>query len=217
MYPAMSPSADQKRRSSLAKLAHFFGFGDSSSAPPTTPSPAQRSFPSDGTVGLGIVAAMSAADAPALVAPKAEKRRVPPAEEMVMCESNTSLISNLGGRRARKRVYYGDCDDGIASEPSGGKGVLFELPPPPSVELAPSPLHPTAFLWLCFHCKRELDGLDIYIYRGDKAFCSVECRSRHMVIDELSEKFRNGGKRKHDCSMSPSPAPSLTAAEVTKA
>ncbi|WVZ50032.1 hypothetical protein U9M48_001331 [Paspalum notatum var. saurae] len=42
-----------------------------------------------------------------------------------------------------------------------------------------------SFLQRCFLCRRELaDGRDIYIYRGDRAFCSDECRCRHILADQ---------------------------------
>ncbi|KAJ6848359.1 uncharacterized protein M6B38_273920 [Iris pallida] len=50
--------------------------------------------------------------------------------------------------------------------------------------LPPSPLHPT-FLDHCYLCRqRLLDGKDIYMYRGDRAFCSEECRFRQIFMDE---------------------------------
>lgn len=45
------------------------------------------------------------------------------------------------------------------------------------------------FLKACFLCKRRLiPGRDIYMYRGDSAFCSLECREQQMNIDEKMEK-----------------------------
>jgi len=48
------------------------------------------------------------------------------------------------------------------------------------------PVVPVAhFLSACYLCKRQLShGKDIYMYRGDKAFCSVECRFRQISMDE---------------------------------
>ncbi|KAL3685365.1 hypothetical protein R1sor_003387 [Riccia sorocarpa] len=45
------------------------------------------------------------------------------------------------------------------------------------------------FLDACFYCKRRLgEGRDIYMYRGDRAFCSPECRHQQIVMDERPEK-----------------------------
>ncbi|KAL0434040.1 UNVERIFIED_CONTAM: FCS-Like Zinc finger 15 [Sesamum latifolium] len=41
------------------------------------------------------------------------------------------------------------------------------------------------FLDHCFLCKQKLlPTKDIYMYRGDRGFCSVECRCRQMFMDE---------------------------------
>ncbi|WCJ44517.1 hypothetical protein M5689_025180 [Euphorbia peplus] len=45
------------------------------------------------------------------------------------------------------------------------------------------------FLRACSLCKRRLvPGRDIYMYRGDSAFCSQECREQQMNNDEKKEK-----------------------------
>lgn len=44
---------------------------------------------------------------------------------------------------------------------------------------------PENFLSCCHTCKKNLSQeRDIYIYRGEKAFCSHECRSQEMLFDE---------------------------------
>ncbi|XP_022991961.1 protein MARD1-like [Cucurbita maxima] len=44
------------------------------------------------------------------------------------------------------------------------------------------------FLSYCFTCKNHLHHTnDIYIYRGEKAFCSHECRNQEMLLDEQQE------------------------------
>ncbi|KAK7277628.1 hypothetical protein RJT34_22643 [Clitoria ternatea] len=41
------------------------------------------------------------------------------------------------------------------------------------------------FLSFCYTCKKHLEqSKDIFIYRGEKAFCSQECRHQEMVLDE---------------------------------
>eukprot|EP00252_Welwitschia_mirabilis_P019069 TRINITY_DN4322_c0_g1_i1.p1 TRINITY_DN4322_c0_g1~~TRINITY_DN4322_c0_g1_i1.p1 ORF type:complete len:270 (-),score=25.61 TRINITY_DN4322_c0_g1_i1:967-1776(-) len=47
----------------------------------------------------------------------------------------------------------------------------------------------TDFLSACFLCRRSLcPGKDIYMYRGDRAFCSEECRYQQIVSDEKRER-----------------------------
>ncbi|KAG6525697.1 FCS-Like Zinc finger 15-like [Zingiber officinale] len=49
-----------------------------------------------------------------------------------------------------------------------------------------------AFLERCFLCRRKLQqGKDIYMYRGDRGFCSEECRRRQMFMDEETGGRRN--------------------------
>lgn len=41
------------------------------------------------------------------------------------------------------------------------------------------------FLSFCFTCKKKLEeGKDIYIFGGEKAFCSCECREQEIMIEE---------------------------------
>ncbi|XP_044500482.1 FCS-Like Zinc finger 8-like [Mangifera indica] len=41
------------------------------------------------------------------------------------------------------------------------------------------------FLSSCYACKKNLgQGKDIYMYRGEKAFCSRECRFQEMMLEE---------------------------------
>ncbi|XP_051126530.1 FCS-Like Zinc finger 6-like [Andrographis paniculata] len=45
------------------------------------------------------------------------------------------------------------------------------------------------FLRACSLCRRRLiPGRDVYMYRGDSAFCSVECRQQQMSQDDRKEK-----------------------------
>ncbi|KAL0695142.1 hypothetical protein Bca4012_062322 [Brassica carinata] len=49
--------------------------------------------------------------------------------------------------------------------------------------------HAGDFLRCCSLCKRHLvPGRDIYMYRGDRAFCSLECRQQQITVDERKEK-----------------------------
>ncbi|WOL03294.1 hypothetical protein Cni_G12014 [Canna indica] len=64
-----------------------------------------------------------------------------------------------------------------------------------SLSSSPTSTHKSSFLEYCYLCRRKLQqGKDIYMYRGDRAFCSDECRCRQILIDEES------GKRDH-CSL----------------
>ncbi|XP_041018772.1 FCS-Like Zinc finger 8-like isoform X2 [Juglans microcarpa x Juglans regia] len=52
------------------------------------------------------------------------------------------------------------------------------------------------FLSFCYTCKKNLEQTeDIYIYRGEKAFCSHDCRYQEMLLDGLeNSEFEDGHK-----------------------
>ncbi|KAJ6801799.1 uncharacterized protein M6B38_196160 [Iris pallida] len=51
------------------------------------------------------------------------------------------------------------------------------------------PIEIAPFLKSCGLCSRRLRaGKDIYMYRGEIAFCSLECREQQIKKDELVEK-----------------------------
>ncbi|KAG5018983.1 hypothetical protein AAZX31_06G101000 [Glycine max] len=53
------------------------------------------------------------------------------------------------------------------------------------------------FLRVCFLCKRRLvPGRDIFMYKGDSAFCSSECREQQMKHDERKDKCRVASSKK---------------------
>ncbi|XP_043726196.1 FCS-Like Zinc finger 5-like [Telopea speciosissima] len=52
------------------------------------------------------------------------------------------------------------------------------------------------FLRACNLCKRCLGPVhDIYMYRGDSAFCSLECRQQQINLDERKEKCALASKK----------------------
>ncbi|KAK7377602.1 hypothetical protein VNO80_03030 [Phaseolus coccineus] len=58
------------------------------------------------------------------------------------------------------------------------------------------------FLRVCALCKGRLaPGRDIYMYRGDNAFCSLKCRQHQMNQDERKEKFVTASKKLGDCDL----------------
>ncbi|KAF5931678.1 hypothetical protein HYC85_027849 [Camellia sinensis] len=47
---------------------------------------------------------------------------------------------------------------------------------------------PTCFLKSCHLCNKKLSlDKDVYMYKGDQGFCSVECRERQIYMDEMKE------------------------------
>ncbi|KAL1547030.1 FCS-Like Zinc finger 5-like isoform X2 [Salvia divinorum] len=72
---------------------------------------------------------------------------------------------------------------------NGGGGERVFPPSTPHFSGASDFVETANFLRDCFLCKRRLiSGQDIYMYRGDTAFCSPECRQHQMTKDEWREK-----------------------------
>ncbi|GKD04461.1 protein MARD1 [Tanacetum coccineum] len=65
------------------------------------------------------------------------------------------------------------------------------------------------FLSTCHECNKQLHGKDIYMYRGEKAFCSIEYRSIEIAQMEKEESMKKKmiKRNKHDCGSSTSYAP----------
>ncbi|KAJ1697626.1 hypothetical protein LUZ63_006138 [Rhynchospora breviuscula] len=59
------------------------------------------------------------------------------------------------------------------------------------------------FLNCCYLCRKKLHGKDIYMYRGEKAFCSMECRYQQIANDEYQEKCGSGLSKNSEISGSP--------------
>ncbi|XP_058203190.1 FCS-Like Zinc finger 15-like [Rhododendron vialii] len=102
-------------------------------------------------------------------------------------------------------------------------------PPPPS----PQPNHPNfshwkspsdhhqvtaaggSFLDRCFLCQQKLlPGKDIFMYKGDRAFCSKECRCRQIFIDD--NYFPLAPMKQPPTSSSSSSSPSSPSRKRTK-
>ncbi|KAL3500473.1 hypothetical protein ACH5RR_039566 [Cinchona calisaya] len=69
---------------------------------------------------------------------------------------------------------------------NNGKGNV--LPQAAECSEVPTSYPSSDFLSFCYSCKKKLDGEDIYMYRGEKAFCSLTCRMEEILIDEEIEK-----------------------------
>ncbi|CAA6666267.1 unnamed protein product [Spirodela intermedia] len=72
------------------------------------------------------------------------------------------------------------------------------------------PLPSEDFLSVCYSCKKKLDGKDIYMYRGEKAFCSSSCRSQEIMDEEMEEEpatASSGSSPQSTCSEEVLPAP----------
>ncbi|CAI0628022.1 unnamed protein product [Linum tenue] len=150
-------------------------------------------------------------------------------------EAYTCVVSHVGNDVIKKIVYYGDKVSGLRDD---AVTTVFDVNPANGgmFYASSSPLMMTAgfggaegwrngfcnqdFLASCNLCKKLLQGLDIFMYRGEKAFCSPECREKHIRNEDYREKSYGYGeirKHPHECSLSPCSSPQVYLAEVAAA
>ncbi|XP_075653990.1 FCS-Like Zinc finger 8 [Castanea sativa] len=102
------------------------------------------------------------------------------ASEMELSEDYTCVISH--GPNPRTTHIFEDCIVESCCGVVGFSGPRKEN----GYFTGQSSSYPSdSFLSFCYSCKKNLgQGKDIYMYRGEKAFCSSECRSQHMLFEE---------------------------------
>ncbi|WOL08137.1 hypothetical protein Cni_G16889 [Canna indica] len=110
------------------------------------------------------------------------------ASEIEQSEDYTCIISH--GPNPKTTHIFGDCILESHSFPS--KDLKNKHKKDQEWLLKPSedslPCSSSDFLSFCYFCKKKLEeGKDIYMYRGEKAFCSCECRDQEILIEEEME------------------------------
>ncbi|XP_052206656.1 FCS-Like Zinc finger 8 [Diospyros lotus] len=104
-----------------------------------------------------------------------------PASEMELSEDYTRVISR--GPNPRTTHIFDDCVVEISAASKMENGFYYNR----SLSF-PS----ESFLSFCHTCRKNLgQGKDIYIYRGEKAFCSSECRHKEMMLEEKMGKLES--------------------------
>uniref|UniRef100_A0A0C9QVA5 TSA: Wollemia nobilis Ref_Wollemi_Transcript_6905_1909 transcribed RNA sequence n=1 Tax=Wollemia nobilis TaxID=56998 RepID=A0A0C9QVA5_9CONI len=137
---------------------------------------------------------------PIRAAKVASERRDRP-EAMEYSESYTCITSH--GPKPTVRQIFDDPAEAEKRNPKCCKPAVFEASSFTDTPAFP----PEDFLSVCYLCRRRLrDGKDIYMYRGDKAFCSVECRYQQILSDEKERSAAASVKRAAPAS-SPQAAP----------
>ncbi|GLT78539.1 hypothetical protein SLA2020_500700 [Shorea laevis] len=105
------------------------------------------------------------------------------ATEMELSEDYTCVISH--GPNPRTTHIFDDC---IVESSCGvvGSSALSKENGLPGVE----PNYQSEnFLSFCYTCKKDLgQGKDIFMYKGEKAFCSRECRHQQIALEDEIEK-----------------------------
>ncbi|XP_068649336.1 FCS-Like Zinc finger 8-like [Aristolochia californica] len=108
------------------------------------------------------------------------------ASEIELSEDYTRVISH--GPNPKTTHIFGDCIlESHASELSDHNKEGWGIGSPCS---ANEPSFPADdFLSYCFSCNKKLEeGKDIFMYRGEKAFCSCSCRMQEILDEEEREK-----------------------------
>lgn len=102
------------------------------------------------------------------------------ASEMELSEDYTCVISY--GPNPRTTHIFDDC----IVESCCGVVKFSESRKENGLFSSHSMSYPSeSFLSFCYTCKKNLgQGKDIYMYRGEKAFCSSECRCKEMMLEE---------------------------------
>ncbi|XP_042492016.1 FCS-Like Zinc finger 13-like [Macadamia integrifolia] len=148
-------------------------------------------------------------------------------DEMELSETYTCVISHFGNNSIKKREYFDDKPQVTVTAAAAvagdnwGYSQAFPVPSPPMytgvVVGTGTGFQAASFLNFCNLCKKKLHGLDIFMYRGDKAFCSAECRFKQILSDEHNEKHVSGAPMSFDYSVSPCSAPGFYLAGVAAA
>ncbi|KAM7279163.1 hypothetical protein ACFE04_006297 [Oxalis oulophora] len=96
------------------------------------------------------------------------------ASEMELSEDYTCVITH--GPNPKTTHIFDNC---IVESYCGGGGFS------PAKKVNGSGFPSGNFLSFCCTCKKDLGlGKDIYMYRGEKAFCSHECRYQEIMLEE---------------------------------
>jgi len=106
-------------------------------------------------------------------------------DEMELFEDYTRVITH--GPNPRTTHIFDDC---IVESCCGVVGLSGSRKENGSPAIRSMSYPSESFLSFCYNCRKNLgQGKDIFIYRGEKAFCSSECRYREIMSDEGMENL----------------------------
>ncbi|GFY80266.1 senescence-associated family protein, putative [Actinidia rufa] len=128
--------------------------------------------------------------------------------------SMTGIRVDLGDGGALEPADPGRESVVVVGGPSGVDPCLMGMVSPRYHGKSYGGVFADPFLKTCGLCKRRLlPGRDLYMYRGDTAFCSLECREQQMKNDERKEKWSMEASKRdenHHPHHSPPPPPPAT-------
>ncbi|KAH1115494.1 hypothetical protein J1N35_008872 [Gossypium stocksii] len=174
-----------------------------------------------GVVGLGIVAAMTDSThthQSICFAPSPRSTPVPIVSSVKaapsfgggfdsekfdeLSDNDTCVISHFGDNLIKNQFAFGDDNkncSGFTAASSPRKNNMGQFK---------REFWSDGFLTSCHLCKKELHGLDIFMYRGEEGFCSADCRDKQIRSDDPKQICAL------DCSQS---APHVLFSEVAAA
>ncbi|CAH8381360.1 unnamed protein product [Eruca vesicaria subsp. sativa] len=171
------------------------------------PSPGSSKRYDDGGVGLGIVAALEKSNIrqeilsrqnPVYCSGSGSNRSNPVhcarrnqfQAEIELSEEYTCVTSRRDGV---SKVYYKDDEFEFRGNRSEGNIDRRDRTSTETTEEseAKKKRDSQEFLSLCCLCKKKLLGKDIYMYKGDRGFCSKECRSVTIMEDNVEVQHRS--------------------------
>ncbi|XVE53945.1 hypothetical protein DITRI_Ditri03aG0043100 [Diplodiscus trichospermus] len=119
------------------------------------------------------------------------------------CLEDYTFVTSHGPGKLSTKVYYDGGEERSSSNGHDRIG-LFAVKETPAARIDEDVTYPTSdFLSSCHLCRKKLHGKDIYMYSGEKAFCSSKCRSTQIMMDERKEQCRSEASRSAKVSTSP--------------
>ncbi|XVF25015.1 hypothetical protein REPUB_Repub13aG0177700 [Reevesia pubescens] len=115
------------------------------------------------------------------------------AREIELSEDYTCIISH--GPNPKKTHIFGDCilechNNELTNFDKKAEQGIEVSQQGKSIEISTHPSY--EFLSFCYYCKKKLEkDEDMYEYRGEKVFCSLDCRSEEIFAEEEMEKTCN--------------------------
>ncbi|GLU22179.1 hypothetical protein SLE2022_382720 [Rubroshorea leprosula] len=120
------------------------------------------------------------------------------AQQIELSEDYTCIISH-GPNPKTTHIFCDcilECHNELTNFDEEELGFRVEFPPLPKFPEGSTTYPSDEFLSFCYSCKKKLEkDEDIYIFRGEKAFCSFDCHSEEIfALEEMEKTCSNSSK-----------------------